>query len=104
MVKIATAGASLLAALLVLSSVPTRALAQARVGGHVGIAVPLVTVTSDDTTNIVDDTVIVNPIGVTVKLTERFAVDFETQVVSLGVCTSATTTPAPSACTVPAGR
>jgi hypothetical protein len=83
MVKIATAGASLLAGLLVVSSVvPSRALAQAKVGGHIGIAVPLLTVTSDDTTNIVDDTVIVNPIGVTVKLTERFAVDFETQVVS----------------------
>ncbi len=68
---------------LTIASLPTGALAQgARVGGHIGVAAPLVTVTSDDTTNIADNTVIVNPIGVTVKLTERLAVDFETQVVS----------------------
>jgi hypothetical protein len=68
---------------LTIATLPAGALAQgAQVGGHIGIAVPLVTVTSDDTTNIADNTVIVNPIGVTVKLTDRVAVDFETQVVS----------------------
>lgn len=68
---------------LTAASLPAGARAQeARVGGHIGVAAPLVTVTSDDTTNIADNTVIVNPIGVTVKLTDRLAVDFETQVVS----------------------
>lgn len=81
MVKIASAVVSLLGCLSVMS-LPDHALAQARVGGHIGIAAPLVTVTSDDSTNIVDDFVIVNPIGVTVTLTDRMAVDFETQVVS----------------------
>jgi hypothetical protein len=81
MVKIVSAVVSLLAGLAVVS-LPGSALAQARVGGHIGIAAPLVTITSDDSTNVVDDTVIVNPIGITVKLTDRVAVDFETQVVS----------------------
>jgi len=78
-----TSLASRLLISLTIATLPAGALAQgARVGGHIGIAVPLVTVTSDDTTNIADNTVIVNPIGVTVKLTEKLAVDFETQVVS----------------------
>ncbi|ABS27058.1 hypothetical protein Anae109_2858 [Anaeromyxobacter sp. Fw109-5] len=47
------------------------------VGGHVGIATPLVTVTSDDTTNIGDDFVIANPVGVSVKISERLVIDFE---------------------------
>jgi hypothetical protein len=47
------------------------------VGGHVGIATPLVTVTSDDTTNIGDNFVIANPIGVSVKISERLVIDFE---------------------------
>jgi hypothetical protein len=47
------------------------------VGGHVGIATPLVTVTSDDTTDIGDVFSLFVPIGVTVKLSDRLAVDFE---------------------------
>jgi hypothetical protein len=79
--KITATSVSVLAGLVV-ASAPAEAFAQARVGGHVGIASPIVTITSDDSTNIVDNTVIVNPIGVTVKLTDAVAVDFETQVVS----------------------
>lgn len=47
------------------------------VGGHVGIATPFVTVTSDDTTDIGDQFSLFAPIGVTVKLDDRLAVDFE---------------------------
>lgn len=62
---------------------PAAARAQGvRVGGHVGLATPLVTVTADEDTDIGDTFVLVAPIGVTVKLTNRFAVDFETQVVN----------------------
>lgn len=61
---------------------PGFAQAQPRVGGHIGIATPLLQINEDETNDISDNTVIVNPIGVTVKLTERLAVDFETQVVS----------------------
>jgi hypothetical protein len=62
-----------------LAGVPAAALAQQgrSVGGHVGIATPLVTVTSDDTTDIGDNFVLAAPIGVTVKLSDRLAVDFE---------------------------
>jgi hypothetical protein len=68
---------------LAFASLPAGALAQgAQVGGHIGIATPLVMVTEDKTTNVADNTVLVAPIGVTVKLTDRLAVDFETQVVS----------------------
>ncbi len=70
-----------LATVLMVAGLPARAWA-ATVGGHIGIASPLVTVTEDDSTNIADDFKLVNPIGVTVKLTDRLAIDFETQVVS----------------------
>ncbi len=70
-----------LAAVAMVAGVPGGAWA-ATVGGHIGIATPLVTVTEDDSTNIADNFKLVNPIGVTVKLTDRLAVDFETQVVS----------------------
>lgn len=56
--------------------------AQPRLGGHIGIATPLLQVNENETNDISDNTVIVNPIGITVKLTERLAVDFETQVIS----------------------
>lgn len=60
---------------------PAGALAQERrVGGHIGFATSFVTVTSDDTTDIGDQFTLVSPIGVTVKLTDRLAIDFETQV------------------------
>lgn len=63
--------------------VPATPLAQgARVGGHVGLATPLVTVTADEDTDIGDTFVLVAPIGVTVKLSDRTAIDLETQVVN----------------------
>jgi hypothetical protein len=46
-------------------------------GGHLGIAVPLVTVTADDTTTVGDALVIAHPIGVGVKVADRLVVDFE---------------------------
>ncbi len=68
-----------LLAVVALAGVPVAVLAQAgrSVGGHVGIATPLVTVTSDDTTDIGDNFVLAAPVGVTVKLSDRLAVDFE---------------------------
>jgi hypothetical protein len=71
----------LLAVALVVGLAPAGAPAQeARVGGHIGLATPLATVTSDGDTDISETFVLVAPIGVTVKLTDRFAIDFETQV------------------------
>jgi hypothetical protein len=62
-------------------SAPAGAPAQGRtVGGHVGLATPLVTITSDDNTDIGDTFTLVAPVGVTVKLSDTLAVDFETQV------------------------
>ena len=46
------------------------------IGGHIGVATPLVTVAST-TTTIGDNVTIVDPIGVTVKVSPRVAVDFE---------------------------
>jgi hypothetical protein len=71
-------------AALVIAGFATGALAQQRsVGGHVGVATPLLTIPSDgDETDISDVFKLVMPIGVTVKLNERLAVDFETQVVN----------------------
>ena len=48
-------------------------------GGHVGVALPLVTF-SKETTNFVDDTVIATPFGISVHLNESLTVDFETVV------------------------
>jgi hypothetical protein len=54
------------------------------IGGHIGVATPLVTRTSESSANtdISDTFTLVVPIGVTAKLSEKLAVDFETQVVS----------------------
>jgi hypothetical protein len=49
------------------------------VGGHVGIAVPLVTV-AKKTTSVGDQFTILNPIGIGFKVSKRLAVDFETVV------------------------
>jgi hypothetical protein len=46
------------------------------IGGHIGVATPVVTI-SDTTTTIGDNVTVVDPIGVTVKLTPLVAVDFE---------------------------
>jgi hypothetical protein len=49
------------------------------VGGHVGIAVPLVTV-AKQTTSVGDQFTILTPIGIGFKVSKRVAVDFETVV------------------------
>lgn len=47
------------------------------IGGHVGVAVPLVMINEDDTETIGDNFVIANPIGIGFKLTDRLVMDFE---------------------------
>lgn len=49
------------------------------VGGHIGVAAPLVTLSSDNTTTIGDQFTLVFPIGIGFKLTDKAAIDFETQ-------------------------
>ena len=49
------------------------------VGGHIGIATPLVTIASE-TTSIADQFTLLNPIGIGVKVSEHLTVDFETVV------------------------
>jgi hypothetical protein len=49
------------------------------VGGHVGVATPLVTV-SEETTTIADQFTLLTPIGIGFKVAPRVAVDFETVV------------------------
>jgi hypothetical protein len=51
------------------------------VGGHVGLAVPLVTL-ADPVTSLSDQFTILTPIGIGFKTSERVIVDFETVVVS----------------------
>jgi hypothetical protein len=51
------------------------------IGGHVGIAVPIVTV-AKETTSIGDQFTLLTPIGIGFKTSKRVAVDFETIVVS----------------------
>jgi hypothetical protein len=52
------------------------------VGGHVGIATPLVTLKSQgNSTSIANTGVILDPIGVTVHLTNSVAIDFEMVVI-----------------------
>jgi hypothetical protein len=48
------------------------------VGGHVGVAVPLVFLNSDKTQTIGDQFTLAFPIGIGFKLTEKAAIDFET--------------------------
>jgi hypothetical protein len=50
-----------------------------RVGGHVGIALPLLTVSSK-TTTIADNVTILDPIGISVKMSPHLVIDFETVV------------------------
>lgn len=52
-----------------------------KVGGHVGVATPLLTV-ADETTSIADGFTMLNPIGISVILSKRVVVDFETVVIS----------------------
>ena len=50
------------------------------VGGHIGIAITLVTVGSDDTTSLSDQFTLAFPIGIGFKLSDKAALDFETVV------------------------
>ncbi|HEY4105118.1 MAG TPA: hypothetical protein VGM44_14570 [Polyangiaceae bacterium] len=50
-----------------------------QVGGHVGVALPLVTVSSK-TTTIADNVTILDPIGVGVRMSPHWVIDFETVV------------------------
>lgn len=56
---------------------PTTPAPPRSVGGHVGVAVPLVFINEDDTETIGDTFVIANPIGVGFKLSDRLVLDFE---------------------------
>ncbi len=78
--------ASSLGALVLVALMPHSACAQAKdqapppakdVGGHVGVAVPLVTVTDEETTTVDDQFTLATPIGIGVKIGPRLAVDFE---------------------------
>lgn len=48
-----------------------------KVGGHIGVATPLVTI-ADETTTIGDAFVLAVPIGISVKVSDRLVIDFET--------------------------
>ena len=50
------------------------------VGGHLGIALPLVTFARDETSTIADQLTLAFPIGIGFKLSEKAAIDFETVV------------------------
>jgi len=51
--------------------------AEDRVGGHFGVALPLVTHAQGETTTLADDFVIVFPTGITVRKSDVFAFDLE---------------------------
>ena len=53
------------------------AAAQNRLGGHMGLVLPLVTRADGTTTNISDDFVIGFPMGITVRKSDKFAFDLE---------------------------
>ena len=66
---------SAVAILLLLTS--GRLDAQNRVGGHFGVALPLLTHAQGETTTLSDDFVIVFPTGITVRKSDVFAFDLE---------------------------
>lgn len=74
-----------------IAAVGVSSTAAADVGGHVGVAVPMVSVTSNSTEMIGDFVTIAHPIGVTVKKGERLAIDFEVVVANRVDATSMTT-------------
>ncbi len=70
----------LLAGLFLALMIPITARAQEpppRVGGHVGIAFPIVTRSDGTTTTIADDFVVGFPIGITIRNSSPIAFDFE---------------------------
>jgi hypothetical protein len=60
-----------------MTALPSQARAQDKIGGHFGIALPLITNAQGQTTTIGDDFVVVFPMGITVKRSDRFAFDLE---------------------------
>jgi hypothetical protein len=62
---------------LVCVAVPSTALAQNQLGGHFGVALPLVSHEQGETTTMSDDFVVVFPTGITVKRSSTFAFDIE---------------------------
>jgi hypothetical protein len=62
---------------IVLMLSQSRGYAQDRVGGHFGVALPLVTRAQGQTTTLSDDFVIVFPTGITVRKSDVFAFDLE---------------------------
>jgi len=86
MVKISAVGHRLLTGMMI-ACIASGALAQEpgpttpatprSVGGHVGVAVPLVFINEDDTKTISDTFVIANPIGIGFKLSEKLVLDME---------------------------
>jgi hypothetical protein len=58
------------------TAAPSLASSGRGIGGHVGVATPLVTLASN-TRTIADSVTVLNPIGVSVKLNDRVAMDFE---------------------------
>jgi hypothetical protein len=63
--------------LLAMVTLPVRAAAQDRIGGHFGAVFPLVTHASGETTTIGDDFTIGFPMGITVKTSAKWAFDLE---------------------------
>jgi hypothetical protein len=55
---------------------PAAAAPAPRIGGHVGVASPLVTV-ARTTTTIGDQFTVLNPIGLSLKMSEKLVIDFE---------------------------
>jgi hypothetical protein len=68
---------TLVATVALVLSYPISARAQDRVGGHFGVALPLVTHAQGETTTLSDDFVMVFPTGITVRKSDVFAFDLE---------------------------
>jgi len=71
--RLVTGGALLLAFALC----PPSAVAQDRLGGHIGAVFPLVNHVGGETTTVADDFTIGFPMGITVKTSDKWAFDLE---------------------------
>jgi len=65
------------AMLLAVVCCPPSASAQDRIGGHIGMVLPLVNHVGGETTTIADDFAIGFPMGITVKTSDKWAFDLE---------------------------
>jgi hypothetical protein len=66
-----------LAIALLVGPVATRASAENRLGGHFGVVFPIVSHANGETTTISDDFVIGFPMGITVRKSDKLALDLE---------------------------